>query len=121
MEKSFTPSAIRKRAWRDKNPERYLRSNRNNTWKLLGIDVDKANELWYTIDYCQICGTNLKPFHIDHDHKTNEIRGLLCRACNHGLGNFKDNPKLLIKAANYLIDKAAQSIREETRQTTKEE
>lgn len=39
---------------------------------------------------------------IDHDHKTNTVRGLLCHRCNVGLGHFLDNPKLLKKAAKYL-------------------
>jgi hypothetical protein len=54
---------------------------------------------------CRIC----KPpppkggkLHVDHDHNTGKVRGLLCRNCNHGLGNFKDNPFLLIEAYKYL-------------------
>jgi len=40
---------------------------------------------------------------IDHDHVTNEIRGLLCASCNRGLGGFKDNPESLMRAAAYLV------------------
>jgi len=39
---------------------------------------------------------------IDHDHRTNQIRGLLCRSCNRGVGYFRDNPIFLRKAAEYL-------------------
>ena len=40
--------------------------------------------------------------HIDHDHKTGKIRGLLCFQCNHGLGNFRDKEKFLLSAIQYL-------------------
>ena len=41
-------------------------------------------------------------FHIDHNHKTGEIRGLLCYTCNIGLGMFKDFPGHFISAFSYL-------------------
>lgn len=50
------------------------------------------------IDKCQ-SGRN---FAVDHNHDTGKIRGLLCSACNMGLGNFKDSPELIKKAINYL-------------------
>lgn len=53
-----------------------------------------------------ICNVNVSE-HIDHDHTTGKIRGTLCRGCNHGLGNFCDNPQLLIAAAKYLLGKEA--------------
>jgi hypothetical protein len=40
--------------------------------------------------------------HVDHCHITGKLRDLLCRKCNLGLGQFLDNPELLIKAAEYL-------------------
>lgn len=39
---------------------------------------------------------------VDHCHITGNIRGLLCRHCNAGLGLFKDNIELLEKALSYL-------------------
>lgn len=42
---------------------------------------------------------------IDHNHKTGEIRGILCSPCNQGLGQFKDNIENLLNAAKYLKDK----------------
>ena len=54
---------------------------------------------------CAICkepcatGMNLA---VDHCHQSKKTRGLLCGHCNTGLGKFKDNPRLLQQAINYL-------------------
>ena len=39
---------------------------------------------------------------IDHCHTTNKVRGILCPHCNRGLGQFKEDIKVLTKAINYL-------------------
>ena len=55
---------------------------------------------------CAICGWKCLPKHrslnVDHNHKTGQVRGLLCWPCNVGLGKFKDNPQSLRSAADYL-------------------
>jgi hypothetical protein len=62
---------------------------------------------------CKICDNDLAgKFVIDHDHSCCEgryscgkcIRGILCNSCNLGLGNFKDNKKILESAIKYLVD-----------------
>lgn len=58
---------------------------------------------------CQICGSPALPC-VDHDHDCCPgdgscgecVRDILCRACNSGLGHFKDDPDLFISALNYL-------------------
>ena len=58
---------------------------------------------------CDLCG-NEATIHIDHDHACcpelpacgNCVRGLLCRRCNYGIGQFNDDVELLNKAADYL-------------------
>ena len=39
---------------------------------------------------------------LDHDHLTGEFRGWLCNKCNSALGWFKDDPKIISKALDYL-------------------
>jgi hypothetical protein len=69
---------------------------------------------------CAICKTkfprkNVKDDYswaVDHDHKTGEVRGLLCSICNLGLGHFKDRPDILRAAINYLLKVNSGAIRE---------
>jgi len=42
------------------------------------------------------------PLNVDHNHKTGQIRGLLCLNCNTGIGHFKDSIDLIKKALEYL-------------------
>jgi len=44
----------------------------------------------------------IKRLAVDHDHKTNKIRGLLCQFCNTALGKFLDDVEILKKAILYL-------------------
>lgn len=50
---------------------------------------------------CSIC-LREAPLVIDHDHSTNDIRGLICANCNVGLGMFNDSPERLERALQYL-------------------
>jgi hypothetical protein len=52
---------------------------------------------------CPICGKP-DPEHVDHDHVTNEVRGVLCFNCNGGLGQFRDDVQALRNAIEYLED-----------------
>lgn len=53
---------------------------------------------------CPVCRVTLtlKTAHVDHDHQTGAVRGILCFNCNGGLGQFRDSPEVLRRAADYL-------------------
>lgn len=55
---------------------------------------------------CMICGIHQKDLKqalaVDHNHKTNKIRDLLCDNCNVGVGNFQENINYLTAAIKYL-------------------
>ena len=58
---------------------------------------------------CKVCGDDLvlgKATHVDHDHKTGKVRGILCKSCDNGLGWYeKLGPKFKI----YLEQSAKQT------------
>ena len=60
---------------------------------------------------CAICQGNIKlKFHVDHNHHTKEVRGLLCNTCNTGLGFFKDRIDLLSRAVVFLYERGSYGI-----------
>lgn len=106
----------RARKWlkedREKNPEKY---RNKDLIKNFGISLDEYNVLLEKQNgVCAICGNPERTRHnntdrirnlaVDHCHKTGRVRGLLCTACNQGLGNFRDNPDYLAKSISYLLN-----------------
>ena len=57
---------------------------------------------------CLICRRPIdaKTAHVDHDHVTGKVRGILCFRCNAGMGQFADDPEVLVRAARYLLTAA---------------
>lgn len=57
---------------------------------------------------CAICRVDLPPpgqglqTHIDHDHASGKVRGILCSHCNLMLGHAQDDPERLLNALAYL-------------------
>lgn len=94
-----------KKKWVENNKTYHKEYNLKANYNL---DLKDYMQMLEDQDYkCCICKTELtsKNTHTDHNHKTGEVRGLLCQTCNQGLGLFKDNPLFLTEAAAYLLEK----------------
>jgi hypothetical protein len=53
---------------------------------------------------CGVCQKTMAKPQVDHDHVTDEVRGLLCARCNVGLGALGDSVESLQRAMDYLVD-----------------
>jgi len=48
-------------------------------------------------------GGRKERWHIDHDHVTGQVRGLLCGKCNSAIGLLQDDPEIIRAAAKYVM------------------
>jgi hypothetical protein len=91
-----------------KNKERIDKRTYNNLLKrTYGITIEDYNFLFnLQSGCCAICGKHQsaekKRLHVDHDHATGKIRGLLCVNCNSMLGQAKDSINILQNSIEYL-------------------
>lgn len=93
--------------WRDKNKAKVSEMNRAYSLRrFYKMTVEQFEQLLASQgNRCAICETTdpgPKNFHVDHDHKTDRIRGILCNNCNRGIGYLKDSAEVLQKAVEYL-------------------
>lgn len=99
------------RAWRKENPER-RRELDKRYYDRRGLSTHRKRKYGVTDEQvdslmsaqggaCAICEVNPAE-HLDHDHATGAVGGILCAPCNKGLGHFRDNSTLLRKAADYV-------------------
>jgi hypothetical protein len=92
------------------NGEKYRKENQkkinlSNRVKRYDIDIDTFYGMYDAQNgKCGICGSeiDLDTCRIDHNHKTGKVRGILCAACNTGIGLLKDSDEVLLNAVNYL-------------------
>jgi hypothetical protein len=100
----------RREGWNNNNTPEYRRLVK---YGLTGSDF--AGLLAQQGGRCAICLVELdcdtaswkrpNAVRVDHDHDTGAVRGLLCKKCNTGLGQFCDNEDLLVKAGRYLHER----------------
>lgn len=101
---------INVRASRDKNKDHYRRVKANWDLKKYGLTLDIYKIMLHQQNYkCAICLSDsknhrgiLRPLAVDHCHKTNKVRGLLCSYCNTALGLLNEDKNIFFAAINYL-------------------
>jgi len=93
---------------RVKRREQYKRRRRHLKTKY-GISLEDFNEIFEKQGgKCAICGTKDPggrhgTFHVDHNHDTGVVRGLLCYRCNVELPHIKKWTQWIIDAGEYLL------------------
>ena len=95
--------------WKPSDEQRKRYNERTRNWnrkKLSGFTKEDFDNKLAEQDYkCAICGTDdpgATNWHADHDHKTEQKRGILCQKCNTGLGLLQDDINNLCSAIEYL-------------------
>lgn len=110
------PKAEYERAWRQKFPDRvkdkYLRRDFGMTLSEYVHKYGAQNGLCATCQKPEFEERNgkVKALAVDHDHKTGEIRDLLCASCNKVLGVVDDNIQLLESMIRYLKKHKADKV-----------
>ena len=66
--------------------------------------TDSVSLEWMALQQGGLCAVCFEgpARHVDHDHGTGEVRGIVCFNCNRGLGYFGDDLRVLYLAADYL-------------------
>lgn len=89
-----------KKKYDARTPEQH---RNRNLKKRYGLSSEQYNVLLEQCNgQCNICKKKDVKLCVDHDHNTNNIRGLLCNNCNRALGFFKDDIENLKRAMDYL-------------------
>jgi hypothetical protein len=80
--------------------------------RLYGITLEEFNKMAAEQDgRCAVCGMVPWRLVVDHCHRSEEVRQLLCDTCNMAIGLFQDNPHLMQTAASY-VEKHNQRIQQ---------
>ena len=103
----------RDRLWFNKDRINQLLRLRFNNLKRMGVllsEKDKIHikENLFPNGNCEICGEtiDISRLCLDHNHKTNKFRGILCSRCNNFVGFLEKNENILSKSLNYILDKS---------------
>lgn len=95
------------RAWQKQYNAGRKRENRDtHLRRTFGITIEEFDAMLAAQGGgCAICGRAAPEgtsLHVDHEHETGVVRGLLCFTCNGALGMFTENEGHLVRAADYV-------------------
>lgn len=95
------------KAWRHESPSHKAYMDNYNLIYHTGLTREEFDKLHEAQEgKCAICQKvpteNDKRLHVDHNHQTLIVRGLLCHKCNTALGLFDDDIERMLKAVQYL-------------------
>lgn len=92
---------------RDERNKLFREQNRGYHLKYTyGITVEKYNEMLAQQNgCCAICSKEHPKLVVDHSHATGNVRGLLCRSCNTGIGCLKESREIFSSALAYLEER----------------
>ena len=80
-------------AWRKANPDKQRRSQAKRLYGIEATDYDKM--LLSQGGKCKLCLKLLTKPCIEHNHLTNEVRGLVCQGCNILISNYETAQRIL--------------------------
>lgn len=97
------------KAWQRAHPEygkaKYAKHRAYHRMHRYGVTDEQYQAMLESQDgLCRICLQPMDPPHVDHDHATGLVRGLLCDTCNAGIGMLQDSPEILDAAIHYLTE-----------------
>ena len=115
------PAAVKARVkrWQQENPQRlnaYRRARRlepevkrreraGHLKRKFGMTLEQYDAMLEVQNgVCAICKRPPRDdisLHVDHDHSTGAVRGLLCFPCNNALADFREDGQLLLEAVGY--------------------
>jgi len=77
----------------------------------MGLNPDAAERIYDSTDRCSICNSRITGFrkHIDHDHGTLRLRGVLCNECNQAIGHMHEDADVMARAIEYLTKDSERS------------
>lgn len=87
------------------------RARKHNLRIMYGLTTEDYTRMYQVQGgVCAICGRpettpnqhKVRPLFVDHCHKTDKVRGLLCNGCNSALGHFEDDIERLKNAIAYI-------------------